>query len=550
MDPSAASLSKAQKGGVERRVALICIDGWGLAADGSKGDATREADTPMMDAFRNGSSSSSSSSGGSNEESKNNNSEFLWAELDASGLAVGLPKGVMGNSEVGHLTIGTGRTQFQDLVRINKAIEDGEFRTNKVLLETFERAKGGNGRVHFLGLVSDGGVHSHIEHLKEFLIAAEEQSVPHVFVHFFADGRDTPPTSGTKYMRELQEFLAQRGDGAAKLATVTGRYYAMDRDKRWERIELAYDGLVSGKGEVLAKPDDLIAAVEKRYEGGENDEFLKPIIVDKDGCIADGDSLVFIDFRADRMRQMVETLGLEPPFDTDVVRKDLLVVQMTQYSSKFVGKMPILYPPQSMDNSLGEWISKHKLPQYHTAETEKYAHVTFFFNGGREEAFEGEDRKMVASPKVATYDLKPDMSMDDVAASMEEALAAGKYPFVMCNLAPTDMVGHTGVWDAAVEATTATDKIIARIWKACEAAGYVLVVTADHGNVEDMLDAQGNPKTSHSTNPVMLAIAGAGDNVKLTRTEGGLCDVAPTILHLMGLDAPAEMTGKSMVQIE
>ena len=510
---------------VLNKVCLIAIDGWGVS-ESKEGNAAFTADTPTFDKFW---------------------KEGLHCRLDASGYSVGLPDGVMGNSEVGHLTMGAGRVQFQDLVRINKSVSENTLKDNETLQAMFSNAKSTSGRLHFLGLVSDGGVHSHISHLKSLVHAAKEAGVPNTYIHFFADGRDTPPTSGTNYVKDLQSFLKE--EEYASLATVTGRYYAMDRDKRWERIKLAYEGLVGGVGE-KTDVDNLVSSIEKRYEEGENDEFLKPLIIDQEGTIRDSDTLVFIDFRADRMRQISQTFADEPPFDSEIsLPENLVVAQMTQYNASL--PLPTLFAPSSMDNVLAEWLSKKGLQQYHTAETEKYAHVTFFFNGGRENAFENEDRGLVPSPKVATYDLQPEMNAAGVADSVIEALRKKHYDFVMCNFAPPDMVGHTGVMDAAVIACTATDKAIGRIYDACVEHGYVLVVTSDHGNCEEMLDEEGNPKTSHSTNDVPLFvqnIPSSSPSFVLEREYGGLSDVAPTILDLMGLEIPKEMTGKSMIK--
>jgi 2,3-bisphosphoglycerate-independent phosphoglycerate mutase len=507
------------------RCVLISIDGWGLT-DKKDGDATVVANIPCMRRLLNG-----------------GEGETVFARLDASGLAVGLPPGVMGNSEVGHLTMGAGRVDFQDLVRINLSIEQKTLGSNETLVATFERARKGNGRLHLLGLVSDGGVHSHISHVKALLAEAAKAGVPKCFVHFFADGRDTPPKSATTYLADLLSFLRQARYGS--LATVMGRFYAMDRDKRWERTKEAYEALVGGKGEATTA-EQVVAAVEKRYAADESDEFLKPLIVDKDGIIRESDTLIFFDFRADRMRQIVETLGVKPPFAVDTpLPANLGVVQMTQYNKDF--PLPVIFKPQVMDNVLAEWLSKQGLRQFHTAETEKYAHVTFFFNGGREKAFDNEDRVLVPSPKVATYDLKPEMSVAAVGVEVCKAIESGTYPFVMCNLAPPDMVGHTGVFDATVKACEATDVVIERIVATCAKHGYTLVITADHGNCEDMIDEDGRPKTSHSTNLVPLLIVN-DKGVRLVRKEGGLSDVAPTVLTIMGLPVPKEMTGKSMVE--
>ncbi|XP_065919283.1 2,3-bisphosphoglycerate-independent phosphoglycerate mutase-like [Dysidea avara] len=506
-------------------VCLIVIDGWGVA-EHVKGNAILNAATPVMDELA--------------------QKKDQYVTLDASGLAVGLPAGLMGNSEVGHFTIGTGRVTYQDIVAINKSIEEKTFHNEPNLVKMFSRAKSGNGRVHFLGLVSDGGVHSHIDHLFALLEAAKQHAVPNCFVHFFADGRDTSPTSGVTYVKQLQEYMSSLNYGS--LSTLTGRYYAMDRDKRYERIKLAYDGMVNGTGEVVS-PDRVIDVMTQRYNGvGDQkmtDEFMKPIIIDQNGLVQDGDTLLFIDFRADRMRQIVEAFGIKPQFDVATTLKDLEVVTMTEYKKEF--PFNNLFPPEVPINTLAEWLSKKGIPQFHCAETEKYAHVTFFFNGGVEKPFDKEDRLMVPSPKVATYDLQPEMSVAGVGQAVSEAVASGKYPFVMCNFAPPDMVGHTGVYEAAVKACEVTDEAIGVILKACVANGYNLLITADHGNAETMIDDNDNPVTKHTTNRVPFSLTGKAQFKVAAGHNACLSDVAPTILHLMGIDMPPEMSGTSLV---
>jgi 2,3-bisphosphoglycerate-independent phosphoglycerate mutase len=536
------------------RVVLVSIDGWGISAE-KKGNAIANASTPNMTQL--------------------SSAPHLWTKLDASGLSVGLPAGVMGNSEVGHLTMGAGRVDFQDLVRINHCMERGEFAANPALQLVIRRAKEKTGRVHLLGLLSDGAVHSHIEHLFRFLEVLKKEGVPHAFVHVFADGRDTPPTTAVKYITQLQEFMKQLGYG--QIATVTGRYYAMDRDKRWERVAIAYDALVAGEGEKVEKctSDQLLSTVEARYAAGEKDEFLRPIVVSNvDGLVKDGDNLIFYNFRSDRMREITSVFArmqeeipsaadASLPVKTTHRRKNLMVAGMTQYDESIV--LPTLFPPQAMTNSLPEWISAHGLPQFHTAETEKYAHVTFFFAGGVEAQYPLEERALVPSPQVATYDLAPEMSQTAVGESVIAAMAKDKYPFIMCNLAAPDMVGHTGHYDKAVIACTACDKVIGSIWAACQQYGYILVVTADHGNAEEMYAADGvSPKTSHTTNLIPLIVAAPASakrmpqhwraDVEATNSDaskpgGGLSDVAPTVLALMGLAVPKEMTGKPLLTL-
>ncbi|RUS22969.1 2,3-bisphosphoglycerate-independent phosphoglycerate mutase [Endogone sp. FLAS-F59071] len=506
-----------------QKACLICIDGWGVSPqEDSRGDAIRNANTPVMSGFE---------------------KKYPYTTIEAHGLAVGLPEGLMGNSEVGHLNIGAGRVVYQDIVRIDLAVKHKKFGSTPNIKAAYDRAISGNGRLHFLGLVSDGGVHSHISHLFHLLESAKEAGVPHAYVHFFGDGRDTSPKSATKYLGELIDEIKKLEYG--ELATIVGRYYAMDRDKRWDRIGKAVDGLVRGEGE---KSDDAIKTVEEHYEAGETDEFLKPIILSEEGRIKDGDTLFFFNFRSDRMREIVQSLGISPPpFETEVP-KDLLITSMTQYKSDF--PFPVAFPPQTMDNVLAEWLAKNDIPQVHVAETEKYAHVTFFFNGGTEAQFPLEERRMIASPKVATYDLLPIMSAQEVGDKVADEIASENYPFVMCNFAPPDMVGHTGIYEAAIKGVEATDAAIGTIYEACKAHGYVLFVTSDHGNAEKMLsDDFSTPHTAHTTAPVPFVMASEGHKFVEARV-GALCDVAPTVLRVMGLDVPEEMSGVSLLQEE
>jgi 2,3-bisphosphoglycerate-independent phosphoglycerate mutase len=508
----------------KNKVCLIVHDGWGIAPDeGIKGNAIEAGSTTNMDAIAKGHS---------------------YRTLAAHGVAVGLSEGLMGNSEVGHLNIGAGRVVWQDIVRIDVAIKRGQFARAPHLVASLARAKAGNGRLHLLGLVSDGGVHSHITHLYALLAAAKAAGVPHTYVHFFGDGRDTAPRSAAGYAQQLVGFIAKEGYG--EIATVVGRYYAMDRDKRWERVKIAVDGLVQGAGEPGA---DVVQSIEANYKKDVTDEFLKPIIVNgAEGRIKDSDTLFFFNYRSDRMRELAAVLGMpDKPMDVQVPT-DLHITTMSRYNADF--PFPAAFPPQPMTNVLAEWLAKHGIPQAHVAETEKYAHVTFFFNGGVEQQFPAEERHLVPSPKVATYDLEPQMSVLVVAYKVAELVAAGAHDFVMCNFAPPDMVGHTGVFAAAVTAIGATDEAVGVVYRACEAAGYVLLVTADHGNAEQMLNvATGAPHTAHTTNPVPLLMTGgarfaadvAGED------EGALCDVAPTVLALLGVEKPEEMTGRSLL---
>lgn len=502
-----------------QKVCLIVIDGWGVT-DKTEGNAIHHAKTPVMDALCQGDG---------------------YTTLDASGLSVGLPAGLMGNSEVGHLNIGAGRVVYQDIVRINMTSDNKEFGKNEFFAKACNTAKNGNGRLHFLGLVSDGGVHSHINHLFSMIEAAKQLAVPNCYIQFFSDGRDTRPNSGVEYVQQLIEKLKELQYGS--LASVTGRYYAMDRDKRFERNKIAYEGLVKGIGEE-ATIENLIKAIEARYAKGETDEFLKPIIVNQEGTIRDGDTLVFIDFRADRMRQIVEAFGLRRHFETETVANDLNIFCMTQYKAEF--PFDVLFPPVTPKNVLAEWLSLKKQPQFHTAETEKYAHVTFFFNGGVEHQFDQEDRKLIPSPKVATYDLQPEMSCISVADEMANAIASEKYPFAMLNFAPPDMVGHTGKYDSAVKACEATDEAIGRVKDACDQHGYVMMVTADHGNAEQMISEKGGPHTAHTTYRVPFCVT-KGIKFRNITHNAALCDVAPTILEVMRIEKPTEMTGQSLV---
>ncbi|KAF8636779.1 hypothetical protein AX16_010980 [Volvariella volvacea WC 439] len=491
--------------------------------------------------------------------------EGAYRLISASGTSVGLSEGLMGNSEVGHLNIGAGRVVWQDIVRIDVAIKKRQLHKNPTILKSFERAKQGNGRLHLLGLISDGGVHSHINHLFALLETAKEVGVPHTYVHFFGDGRDTAPRSSAKYCEELLDFLKKEEYG--ELATIVGRYYAMDRDKRWERVKVAVEGLVRGEGEATAAEEGqqgAISAIKANYDKDVTDEFLKPIIVNGDaGRIKDGDTLFFFNYRSDRMREIASLFGLDDkPIEIDIP-KDLNITTMTRYNAEF--PFPVAYPPLAMTNVLAEWLSKEGIKQAHVAETEKYAHVTFFFNGGVEKQFEGEQRYLIPSPKVATYDLDPKMSSHGVAKKVAEILDKQEDEFVMCNFAPPDMVGHTGVYEAAVKGVTATDEAVGIIYKAAIKNGYVLAITADHGNAEQMINPEtGAPHTAHTTNPVPFIIASDKETFKFEedktdkdKTDAreveeeqdppALCDVAPTILDILGLSKPEEMSGRSLL---
>ncbi|RHZ54314.1 hypothetical protein Glove_428g85 [Diversispora epigaea] len=506
---------------MKEKTCLICLDGWGISKnENPQVDAIRHAKTPVMSNFE---------------------KEFPYTILKAHGLAVGLPEGLMGNSEVGHLNIGAGRIVYQDIVRINLAVKNKEFGEFENIAKCFNHAKETNGRIHFLGLVSDGGVHSHINHLIHLLETAKNFEIPKAFVHFFADGRDTNPRSSDKYLEQLQKAIDDFNYG--QVSTITGRYYAMDRDKRWERIKIAVDALTLGIGE---KSQDPLNTIHERFSNDETDEFLKPIIVSEEGLIKEGDTLFFFNYRSDRMREIVQTFGISPPpFDIEIP-KNISITTMTRYKTEF--PFPVAFPPQAMDNVLAEWLAKNKIPQCHVAETEKYAHVTFFFNGGVEVQFDQEHRDLIQSPKVATYDLKPEMSAIEVAEKVAEEISSGNFPFVMCNFANPDMVGHTGIFDAAVKAIEATDKAIGIVYNACKENGYILFITSDHGNAEQMKDDQGNPHTAHTCNPVPFIMTSDKYSFKDLPTEGALCDVAPTILDVMGLEIPKDMNGSSLLK--
>ncbi|KAI1293802.1 putative 2,3-bisphosphoglycerate-independent phosphoglycerate mutase [Halotydeus destructor] len=518
-----ASVHICAQTNMSKKVCLIVIDGWGISKE-TNGNAIFHAKTPVMDSLTDISGK--------------------YTTLDASGLSVGLPDGLMGNSEVGHLNIGAGRPIYQDIVRINLDISKDKLIENQYVKEACESAKSkSGGRLHFLGLVSDGGVHAHIDHLFALLECAKRLGVPETFIQFFSDGRDTAPDSGKGFVEKTIQKTKDLQYG--KLATITGRYYAMDRDQRWERIKIAFEGLVQGKGEE-ATEDNVLELIEKRYtqEKKITDEFMTPIILNKDGLIKDNDTLVFIDYRADRMREITETFGLKLNFETEVAPKNLNIFTMTQYQKDYPFKN--LYPKTIPKNVLAEVVGNAGLKQFHCGETEKWAHVTFFFNGGQDKAFDGEDRKLCPSPKVATYDLQPEMNAAGVAKEMSEAVSSGTYDFLMCNFANPDMVGHSGQYEPTVIACAATDKGIGQIMEACNKAGYVMLVTADHGNAEQMYDPNGKPFTAHTSNRVPFIMTGDKNFGEISH-NAALCDVAPTVLDLMGLALPAEMEGKSLL---
>ncbi|MEP6836274.1 MAG: 2,3-bisphosphoglycerate-independent phosphoglycerate mutase [Gemmatimonas sp.] len=506
---------------VARPVALIILDGWGYRED-TTANAIALANTPNWDA--------------------------LWAQpsrtlLNASGRAVGLPEGQMGNSEVGHMNLGAGRVVIQDLVRISGAIEDGSFFTNQVLLHACATARNNHSTLHLVGLLGNGGVHALDEHLFALLDLCAREQVQRVVVHALLDGRDTPPKSGLEFLRET----LQQMEGRAELASLSGRYYGMDRDNRWERTGLWYNSAVRGDG---PHTSNALAYVQAEYDANITDEFVKPVVMTnaEGGPVApmrDGDVVVCFNYRSDRMRQALRALAVPGFTGFDMgTRPKVQIATMTQYDDSF--PFPIAFRPQSMQHLVGEVISDAGLTQLRTAETEKYPHVTFFFNGGRDAPFPGEDRSMVASPKVATYDLQPEMSAAGVCDVLCNALANRTHDFVLCNFANTDMVGHTGSLPAAIKAAETVDDCLARILDAAKKGNAQLIITADHGNADVMVDpVTGQPYTAHTTNPVPLVIVGA-DKEHALRSGGALCDVGPTALALLGLQLPPEMSGRDL----
>jgi len=498
---------------------LMILDGWGLAPAG-KGNAISLAETPNFDRLM---------------------TTMPHSVLDASGMDVGLPDGQMGNSEVGHTNIGAGRVVYQELTMLNMQIETGEFFRNPVLLQAVDHVKKNNSTLHLMGLLSDGGVHSQQTHLNALLRLAKEQGITDVVIHCLMDGRDTDPKSGLGYMKALADTMASLGVG--KVGTVCGRFYAMDRDNRWERVQRAYDALVHGEGTPASDP---VAAVEASYAAGVTDEFIEPVVLEGTSRIKDGDSVIFFNFRSDRPREI--SYAITDPEFTGFDRKGdhphTYFVTMTQYDEN-LKHVHVAYPPRTLTNTFGQVVSEQGLRQLRIAETEKYAHVTFFFNGGEEKKFEGEDRILIPSPKVATYDLKPAMSAFEVCEAVLAEIEAEKYDTIILNFANTDMVGHTGILSAAMEAAAAVDICVGRIAEAVAAKGGNLLITADHGNAEQMLDGE-NPMTAHTLNQVPFILAGPAA-AGVTLKNGRLEDICPTMLQLMNIPQPAEMTGKSLI---
>ena len=465
--------------------------------------------------------------------------ECPGCRLSASGLDVGLPEGQMGNSEVGHTNIGAGRVVFQDLPHISRDIDSGEFFKNPAYLEAMEHCREWGTALHLMGLLSDGGVHSHITHLFALVKMAKEQGLEKVYVHCFLDGRDVPPSSGKSYVEQLQAKMQQLGAG--QIATVMGRYYAMDRDKRWDRVQRAYDAIALGEG---IFEEDPAAAVQKSYDSGVTDEFMEPVVCAKGAQVRDNDSIIFYNFRPDRAREITRCF-VDEDFQ-DVERKKGFVPVDFVCTTEYDATMPnvtVAYPRQKLENIFGEYISKLGLTQLRIAETEKYAHVTFFFNGGVETVFPGEDRVLIASPKVATYDLQPEMSAYQVTEEAVKRIESGAYDVIILNFANCDMVGHTGVYEAACRAVTAVDECVGRVVEATSRMGGVSLITADHGNAERMADEDGEPSTAHTTNLVPFYIVGASVRLR----DGRLADIAPTMLDLMGLEKPKEMDGETLI---
>ena len=506
-------------------ITLLILDGWGYSEE-TKYNAIYAAKTPNFDKLW------------------NNNPHSL---LKASGLAVGLPEGQMGNSEVGHLHIGAGRLAPQDLTRINMAVDSGEFFDNATLIDVVDKTLKANKALHIFGLVSDGGIHSHIKHIQAMITLAVQRGLKNIFIHAFLDGRDTPPKSALAFLATIEETLKKLNCG--KIASIGGRYYAMDRDKRWDRVQSAYDMLTLGQAEFHATT--AAEALEKAYARGETDEFVKPSCIHDLNAlptiIQDGDSIVFMNFRSDRGRELSYAFTKKEftDFERKAIPKLTAYVTLTQYAVDL--DTMVAFPPIDLRNVFGEVVSKNKLRQLRIAETEKYAHVTYFFNGGEEKVFENEDRIMVQSPKVATYDLQPEMSVFGVADKLIEAINSRKYATIICNFANPDMIGHTGSFDATVKAIEAVDVCLGRTIEALNNVGGELVVIADHGNAEKMFSSEtGQVYTAHTCSPVPFIYMGR--KAEITKADGSLVDVAPTLLYLLGIETPKEMTGRSLVK--
>ncbi len=511
----------------EQTCVLLILDGWGYSTE-LNGNAVKSANTPFLDKIL---------------------SENPQTLLKCHGEAVGLPSGIMGNSEVGHLNIGAGRVVYQDLLRIDNSISDKSFFENKIFMETLSKIKKVNGSLHLKGLLSDGGVHSQIEHLFSLIELAEENEIKNIYIHVILDGRDTPPNSGINYVKKLNEFITNRK--RVNIASVCGRYYAMDRDTRWDRVEKAYNLYTEGAGTPFK---DAEKSIETAYSKNESDEFVKPVVIVDEtnnpvGVLKDNDSVIFFNFRADRAREITSALTSDKfdGFKRNKVADLSDFVCMTSYDEKF--NLKVAFPPQSHKKILGEIISEKGLSQFRIAETEKYAHVTYFFNGGDETPFKNEDRCLVPSPRsISTYDEKPDMSAFEVRDKAIERIELKKDSLIVINFANMDMVGHTGIVDAAVEACQVVDECVKDVVNKVNEINGVTLITADHGNAEQMVDNSGNPHTAHSKNPVKFLIVDNSEKNNNLKEEGALCDIAPTILDILGIKKPEEMTGSSLIK--
>jgi len=501
-----------------KKTILIIMDGWGLGKI-KKSDAIQHANVPFVTGLY---------------------TQYPNSTLITCGEAVGLPEGQMGNSEVGHLNLGAGRVVYQELQRINVSIRENEFHKNPALLKAIHYARDHQKTLHLIGLVSDGGVHSHINHLKAILSACKEQGLTDVLVHAFTDGRDTDPKSGIRF---IQELLNHMGETVGNLATITGRYYAMDRDKRWERVKIAYDALVQGTGKAS---DQLISSMAESYENGVTDEFIKPVINNKirNASIRNGDAVICFNFRTDRCREITEVLTQTDHPEFSMKKLEVVYTTMTQYDQQF-RNVSVMFENDDLKNTLGEVLSQHGRSQLRIAETEKYPHVSFFFSGGREQPFEGESRIMIPSPKVATYDLQPEMSAAAVTDAVVKSMENDQPDFICLNFANADMVGHTGVWDAVIKAVETVDACVKRVVMSALEKDYCIFLTADHGNADYEINEDGTPNTAHTLNPVPLFII--DKKWKGTVKNGKLADIAPTILTMMQLPIPEEMKGTVLI---
>ncbi|HBJ77139.1 MAG TPA: 2,3-bisphosphoglycerate-independent phosphoglycerate mutase [Porphyromonadaceae bacterium] len=507
---------------MNQKAMLLILDGWGIG-EHSKRNVIYSTETPYMDYL---------------------NDTYPHSQLQASGENVGLPDGQMGNSEVGHLNIGAGRIVYQDLVKINRACKDNSIYDNKEIVSAYSYAKEKGKNIHLMGLVSNGGVHSSMDHLFKLTEISSKYGIENTFVHCFMDGRDTDPHSGKGFIADLEKHLSQT---TGKIASIIGRYYAMDRDKRWERVKVAYDLLVNGMGK---HSSNMVGAMQESYNEGVTDEFIKPIVhVGEDdkpiATIQEGDVVIFFNFRNDRAKELTIVLTQQDMNENGMHTLPLHYCCMTPYDAKFEG-LHILFDKENVKNTMGEYVASLGLKQLRIAETEKYAHVTFFFSGGREKEFEGEERILIPSPKVATYDLKPEMSVFEVSDSLKGAIESGKYNFIVCNFANGDMVGHTGVYSAIEKAVKAVDSSVKKVIEAAKNNGYEVIIIADHGNADNAQNEDGTPNTAHSLNPVPFIYVTEKKNVKLS--NGILADVAPSLCHILGIEQPKEMTGKNLIQ--